>query len=396
MSIIHKMHLQGAKVLRDNSLETEDVSIVGGKIQDTMREPFTSVLDLSGYYILPGIIDLHGDAFERHLAPRPTAPFLSEIGLQSVDHDAASNGITTAWMAQSWSWEGGTRSPAFAEAFMEDLAAYRPKALTDLRIQLRCETFSVGTEQQLLTAIEKHKIDYVIFNDHLGEAVDMISSDIDGLSLWAKQAGRSLSAHIKIVKDTQCLSPQVPRYICTLAAAFDKMGVKYGSHDDSNVATREYYGLIGARICEFPTSAAPAQLAKRNGDPVLMGAPNVVRRGSQSGNIAAVELIQQGLCDALVSDYHYPSLSRAALLLADERLMTFPEAWHMISRNPARIMGLTDRGEIAEGKRADLVLMNAQTRQIEGTIANGRWSHLCGTLASRMSASFDRQPHAAE
>ena len=248
----------------------------------------------------------------------------------------------------------------------------------------------------MIAAIAKHKIDYVIFNDHIGEAVDMISTDLEGLSLWGKRAGRSLPEHIKLVKETQSLTPQVSRYLCVLSAAFEGMGVRYGSHDDPDAATRDYYRILGARICEFPTSASAARAAREHGDPVLMGAPNVVRGGSQSGNIAAVDLIRQGLCDALVSDYHYPSLARAALWLADEGIMPFSKAWQMISTNPARIMELPDRGEIAHGHRADLVIMNAQTRQIEGTIANGRWSHLCGDLAARIGMIALRVAHAAE
>jgi alpha-D-ribose 1-methylphosphonate 5-triphosphate diphosphatase len=396
MTMFQDMHFRGAEILRGDTLVSDGLSIVAGQLREMPEGQQENIVDLTGYRVLPGIVDLHGDAFERHLAPRPTAPFPSNIGLRSVDHDAASSGVTTAWMAQSWSWEGGSRGPDSAEAFMEDLADYRAKALTDLRIQLRCETHTIDTEQRLLAAIAKHGIDYVIFNDHIGEAVGMIFSDLDGLSAWGKRAGRTLSAHIKLVKDTQNLSPMVPLYVCTLANAFDRLGIKYGSHDDPDAATRNYYAKIGARICEFPTRVVPARVAKANGDTVLMGAPNVVRRGSQSGNIAAVDLIRQGLCDALVSDYHYPSLSRAALLLADDGLLTFSEAWEMISKKPAHIMGLTDRGEIADGKRADLVIMHAETRQIEGTIANGRWSHLCGALASRITTMPHRIAPAAE
>jgi alpha-D-ribose 1-methylphosphonate 5-triphosphate diphosphatase len=279
---------------------------------------------------------------------------------------------------------------------MRDLAAYRPRALTDLRIQLRCETYTVDTAKQLTAAVREYGIDYVVFNDHLGEALDMIKSDPEGLSVWGKRGGRDLAAFIRLLQETKTLSARVPRYLCTLAAAFDELGVKYGSHDDHDAATRDYYGMIGAKFCEFPTRHAPASVAKANGDPVLMGAPNVVRGGSQSGNIAATDLIRAGLCDALVSDYHYPSLANAAFTLVDKGILPLGRAWEMISKNPARIMGLDDRGVIALGKRADLVICNAQTREIEGTLAAGRWSHLCGDLADRISAAPARLAHAAE
>lgn len=210
MTMFQDMHFRGAEILRGDTLVSDGLSIVAGQLREMPEGQQENIVDLTGYRVLPGIVDLHGDAFERHLAPRPTAPFPSNIGLRSVDYDAASSGVTTAWMAQSWSWEGGSRGPDSAEAFMEDLADYRAKALTDLRIQLRCETHTIDTEQRLLAAIAKHGIDYVIFNDHIGEAVGMIFSDLDGLSAWGKRAGRTLSAHIKLVKDTQNLSPMVP------------------------------------------------------------------------------------------------------------------------------------------------------------------------------------------
>jgi alpha-D-ribose 1-methylphosphonate 5-triphosphate diphosphatase len=124
-------------------------------------------------------------------------------------------------------------------------------------------------------------------------------------------------------------------------------------------------------------------VARAVGDPVLMGAPNVVRGGSQSGNIAAIGLIRRGLCDALVTDYFCPALSQAAFRLVDDGILDLPAAWALISRNPARIMGLPDRGVIELNRRADLTIVNQQTKVVEGTISNGRLTYLGGAAASR-------------
>ena len=131
-------------------------------------------------------------------------------------------------------------------------------------------------------------------------------------------------------------------------------------------------------------AANAAQAARASGEPVLMGAPNVVRGGSQSGNIAAEDLVKLGLCDALVSDYYYPALAQAAFALADRGTCDLAQAWRMISTAPARIIGLSDRGEIVQGQRADLVVINAQTRAVEMTVSAGRVAHLAGELAARM------------
>jgi alpha-D-ribose 1-methylphosphonate 5-triphosphate diphosphatase len=199
-----------------------------------------------------------------------------------------------------------------------------------------------------------------------------------------------------VVQAAKARSREVPRYLCTLAHEFDRLGVKFGSHDDADANTRERFSMIGARVCEFPTGKAAAAAAKSWDDPVLMGAPNVVRGGSQSGNIAATALIRAGLCTALVSDYHYPTLHKAAFRLADAGVMDLATAWGLISTAPAQIMGLADRGSIASGKRADLTIINRRSRMIEGTMAGGRWSHLAGELAQRLSDAPRRHSLAAE
>ncbi len=373
------LRLTGATVLRDGAMQDRTVAIADGRIG---AGPFPAV-DLSGYYILPGIIDLHGDAFERHMAPRPRAPFPMETGLAATDRDAAANGITTAWLAQSWSWEGGVRSPDYAEALLQAFALYRPQALTDLRIQIRYETHEHDSADRLLMAVERYGLDYVIFNNHLDEAMEMRTIAPHDFAGWAAKHGRSAEEHWQIVREAQNRAREVPRRLCKLAEAFDSHGVAYGSHDDPDGETREMFSMLGAKICEFPTSFQAASVAKAVGDPVLLGAPNVVRGGSQAGNISAMSLIRAGKCDALVSDYYYPALSHAAFALVDQGVLDLPAAWAMISEKPAEILRLPDRGRIAPGKRADLTIIDKATRRVEGTISAGRLTFLAGSAAHR-------------
>ena len=370
------LRLIGASVLRDGAMQKRSVAIKDGMIS---KGPLPEV-DLTGFLVLPGIIDLHGDAFERHIAPRPSAPFPVETGLHATDRDAAANGVTTAWLAQSWSWEGGHRSPDMAENMLQAMLDLRPHLMTDLRLQLRVETHTVDTADRLLAAVRRYGVDYVVFNNHLEEGVQLAQSRPTELALWAAKSGRSAAEQMALVEATRKQSPQVPRYLCRLAEAFDTLGVVYGSHDDPDGETRERFSMIGARICEFPTARSAAALARAVNDPVLMGAPNVVRGGSQSGNIAATDLIRRGMCDALVSDYYYPALSRAA----------------MISARPAQIMHLSDRGVIDYGKRADLCVVNAATQRIEATLVAGRLTHLTGEAARRFLGGRAAMALAAE
>jgi alpha-D-ribose 1-methylphosphonate 5-triphosphate diphosphatase len=373
------MRLVGATVLRDGALQDRSVALADGKIT---RGPLPEV-DLTGYYILPGIIDLHGDGFERHIAPRPSAPFPVATGLAGYDREAAANGFTTAYLAQGWSWEGGHRSPDAAEAFFAALDAYRPRALTDLRIQVRAETHLVADGPRLIDAVRRHRIGFVVFNDHLVEAIEMRRNAPADFAAWAHKIGRDPDALWASIEAAASRSSLVPRHLCSLAEAFDAMGVEYGSHDDPDGDTRERFRMIGARIAEFPTTHQAAAAAKAMGSPVLMGAPNVVRGRSQAGNIAAAELISAGACDALVSDYHLPALALAAWRLVDRGLCDLARAWGMVSTAPAQVLHLADRGRISPGLRADLVVVSKATRSIEATIAGGRLSYLAGGAARR-------------
>lgn len=386
------VRLTGAHVLRDGALQQRSLAISHGRIT---KGPLPEV-PLEGYLVLPGIVDLHGDAFERHIAPRPSASFPLHTGLVATDRDAAANGVTTAWLAQSWSWEGGRRGPDFAEDVMAALASYRSSMMTDLRLQIRCETHTTDTAERLIAALRRFDVDYVVFNNHLDEAAQLAHEAPDVLAGWAKNAGRSPRQHLDAIANAQSRRSEVPRYLCRLAEAFDTLGIRYGSHDDPDGETRERFSMIGAKICEFPTSGPAAAVSRAVGDPVLMGAPNVVRGGSQAGNVAASDLIRRGQCDALVSDYYYPALSRAAFHLVDEGLAELPRAWAMISSTPADIMGLPDRGVLDFGKRADLVIVNATTRLIEATICGGRLTHLTGEAAARFFHMRDDMRLAAE
>lgn len=391
-ALLPPLRLVGATLLREGELQKRSLVIEGGLIT---KGPLPEV-DMSGYLILPGIIDLHGDAFERHIAPRPSAPFPIEAGLRSTDREAASHGITTAWLAQCWSWEGGMRGPDFAEAVMAAMETYRPRALTDLRVQIRCETHMPETRERLIAAVKRYGVDYVVFNNHLPETLEAAETAPHKVTQWAERGGRSPVDFLAVLQAARARAREVPRHLCALAEAFDALEIRYGSHDDPDGETREYYRIIGARIAEFPTTAAAAKLAKACNDPVLMGAPNVVRGGSQSGNVSALHLVSRGLCDALVSDYHYPCLAQAAWVLVDRGIRDLPRAWELISKAPAEIMGLADRGTLDRGKRADFVVVNETTREIEATVCGGRLSYLAGEAGARLVGAMTGPRLAAE
>jgi alpha-D-ribose 1-methylphosphonate 5-triphosphate diphosphatase len=383
MPLLPPIRLTGARVLRDGALHDTDLTLAEGRLSDGSAPE----VDLSGYLVLPGIVDLHGDGFERHLSPRPTAPFEKAGALRSAAAELASNGVTTAWFAQSWSWEGGFRAGTEAEAILDALDRIRPQLLPDVRLQIRLETHVVPEHPSVLDAVRRHGVDYVVFNNHLPEAVEMARNAPDRFASWAAQHRRTVEEQMARVTAAMEQEALVPAALARLAGELRGLGVRMGSHDDGDAEIRAFYRGIGAEICEFPTTAAAAQAARDAGEPVLMGAPNVVRGGSQSGNIAAEGLVAEGLCDALVSDYYYPALAQSAWRLADSGALSFAAAWEAISTVPARIAGLSDRGRLDRGQRADLVVVDPQTRTVEATIAGGRMAHLSGGAAQRFFAT---------
>jgi alpha-D-ribose 1-methylphosphonate 5-triphosphate diphosphatase len=383
MPLLPPIRLTGARILRDGALHDTDLTLAEGRLSD---DPAADV-DLSGYLVLPGIVDLHGDGFERHLSPRPTAPFEKAGALRSAAAELSANGVTTAWFAQSWSWEGGFRAGTEAEAILDALDRIRPQLLPDVRLQIRLETHVVPEHPSVLDAVRRHGVDYVVFNNHLPEAVEMARNAPDRFASWAAQHRRTVEEQMARVTAAMEQEALVPAALARLAGELRGLGVRMGSHDDGDAEIRAFYRGIGAEICEFPTTAAAAQAARDAGEPVLMGAPNVVRGGSQSGNIAAEGLVAEGLCDALVSDYYYPALAQSAWRLADSGALSFAAAWEAISTVPARIAGLSDRGRLDRGQRADLVVVDPQTRTVEATIAGGRMAHLSGGAAQRFFAT---------
>ncbi len=343
-------------------------------------------IDLSGYTILPGIVDLHGDGFERHLAPRRGAMKQMAEGLVSAEAELAANGITTAVLAQFHSWEGGVRGPGFAGQVFDAIAGVRDTVVTDLLPQLRFETHMLDDYADLPERIARWQVPYVVFNDHLPHDRLAQGRTPPRLTGQALKAGRSPEAHLEMLQEMHARSGEVPAALEQLCAKLSDRGVRLGSHDDATARARADWRARGARISEFPETLEAAEAARAAGDHVILGSPNVVRGGSHKGNASALDLITIGLCDALASDYHYPSPRRAALMLAKSGLLDLAGAWALVSSGPAQVLGLTDRGTLAPGKRADLVILETATNRVAATLAGGRVSYMSGDIAARLVA----------
>jgi alpha-D-ribose 1-methylphosphonate 5-triphosphate diphosphatase len=377
------LRLEGAEILGPAGLHRNGLSIVAGLISEG---PADRAVDLSGYIVLPGIVDVHGDGFERHLAPRRGAMKQLAEGLVATEAELAANGITTAVLAQFVSWEGGLRGLDFADQVFTALRETAPHLVTKMIGQLRFETHLLDLHARLPDLLAEWGIAYVVFNDHLPHARLAEGRQPPRMVGQALKAGRSPEAHFAMMRDLHARSTEVPGALDRLCARLAKAGIRMGSHDDATPAARAAWQSRGVEIAEFPETLEAAEAARAQGGRIVLGAPNVVRGGSHNGNVSAIDLITLGLADALASDYHYPSPRRAALMLEKTGLLTLTEAWRLVSAGPAAVLGFDDRGVLATGKRADLVILDRRTERVAATMVAGRFSYLAGDIAERFLA----------
>ncbi len=377
------LDLIGAEVLGPNGLHRDGLSFADGVI---VEAPVGRSVDLSGYLVLPGIVDVHGDGFERHLAPRRGAMKDMAEGLVAVEAELAANGITTATLAQFVSWEGGVRGLEFAEQVFSHLRDVAPSMVTDLRGQLRFETYQLELYDELPAKMTEWGLSYIVFNDHLPHDRLKEGRQPRRLVSQALKARRSPENHLALMQSLESYSDEVPSALDWLCGQLAAQGVAMGSHDDTTAAGRAEWVARGVNVAEFPETLEAAEAAAAAGGIVVMGSPNVVRGGSHNLNVSAVDLIAMGYCDALASDYHYPSARRAALMLWQNGMRDLADAWSLVSAGPAAVLGLADRGALEVGKRADMVVLERDSLRVAATLVQGRVSHMRGDIAARFMA----------
>lgn len=354
-----------------------------------------AVLDANGLMLLPGIVDIHGDAFERQIQPRPETVFAHDVALLDTDRQLITNGITTACHGLTFSWEEGLRGREAAEAMFRQIAMKRALFHADHRIHLRFENHHVDGVRDALEWIENGWVSLLAFNEHL-PAIARKAERPEKLAAYAERARCSAGEFRSRIDSAKMRGEEVATAIRSLAAACRRHGIPMASHDDETRGDRERYQKMEATISEFPRTAEALSAAMEMGNRVIMGAPNVLLGGSHCGGLSATESVRSESCHILASDYYYPSLLHAPFKLAYEhRACTLAQAWRLVSRNPADTLGLRDRGRVAEGCRADLLLVDASPSgevRLVATIAAGRLVY-CAEPARLLAAR--RVPMAA-
>lgn len=360
------MIINNVKLVLDDQVVEGSLEMQNGVISAfaDSRSQLPQALDAQGGWLLPGFIELHTDNLDKFFTPRPKVDWPAHSAMSSHDALMVASGITTVLDAVAVGdvRDGGHRLDnlqKMIDAIVNSQNAGLNRA--EHRLHLRCELPHETTLPLFEKLMDTSVLSLVSLMDHSpgqrqfatpqkyreyyqgkyhmnDEQMDDFQQEQIALSRrWAQPNREAIAAHCR------------------------ERNISLASHDDATAAHVEESLALGSVIAEFPTTEEAARASHNSGLQVLMGAPNIVRGGSHSGNVAAHHLASLGLLDILSSDYYPASLLDAVFRIANDESNAFslPQAMKLVTRNPANALGLKDRGEIAEGKRADLVLARA-------------------------------------
>jgi alpha-D-ribose 1-methylphosphonate 5-triphosphate diphosphatase len=351
---------KNAKIVLPNEVVTGSVLVVDGKISSIDQGPcsIASGEDLQGDYLLPGLIEMHTDNFERHLMPRPKVQWAELPALLAHDAEIAAAGITTVFDAlgvgdadpdslRGSTWDSVLET--FATCIRENLLR------ADHHIHVRCELPAPNTIDLFQPFHGDPRLSLISLMDHTPgqrqwENIEVARVYYTGKKGWSNE---KFDKQVHLAADLQAKYAAPHRaYFVDYCKAH---AIALASHDDTTQAHVQQAHAEGASMSEFPTTLLAAQTAHALGMRNVMGGPNVVRGGSHSGNVAASDLARHGLLNILSSDYVPNSLLGAVTRLVDEEILSLPQAVATVSHHPAQATGLNDRGRIAIGMRADLI-----------------------------------------
>lgn len=376
-------------VLADRVIENGALRIEDGVIAEILDTPVANAqVDGHGMLLMPGMIDMHGDMIEREIEPRPGVRMPMQMGLRDLDLKLASSGITTAYASLSFapgSTYGHMRSYDFTSEMIRAVVAERPNLLIDHRVHARFEVTFPAALAVVKELVEEGSVDLVSLCDHTPgqgqyrdldlQAANMAKNKAIPLEVAMEQLQQRIRDRRETAGDMTVTLRAITQY-CALH------GVPVASHDDDTVEKVAFMQTLGANISEFPVTLEAAQEAHKRGMLNAMGAPNALRGQSYSGNLSARAAHDAGVLDLLAADYHPSAMLPAVLILAKTDPSGLVGATRLTSLNPARALGLEDRGQIQIGLRADLLIASETgVGRVHATLSKGRPVFSDGTLA---------------
>jgi alpha-D-ribose 1-methylphosphonate 5-triphosphate diphosphatase len=371
-------------VLPDEVVNHGSVRIEDGVIAEIRPEVVANAaIDGEGRLLMPGFVDLHGDMIEREIAPRPNAMMPIGFSIHELDKKLAAHGVTTAYAAVSFATEsvyGHVRSLETTCAVIEGVNRFKDSLLIDHRVHARYEITNIGAAPALEKLLDAGHVDMVSLTDHTpGQGqYNNIQSYI--LSIAERRAvSEEMAAEMVAKRIAMRDNPEIEAKLRHIVGLSLRHKLSLASHDDDSVEKVAEMHDMGVTISEFPVTLPAAEEARRRGLWTLMGAPNALRGQSMSGNLSALDAARAGVLSVIAADYHPAAFVPGIFKISEAT--SLPVAVAMATKNAARSAGLLDRGEIAIGQRADLVVVEAgDIHRIRATFRGGRFVYSDGTL----------------
>ncbi len=375
-------------VLEDKVAKDASMRIENGIIAEIKETGCDAPSDHgAGMRIIPGLIDLHGDMIEREIEPRPGARFPLDLAVSELDKRLAACGITTAFVAVSFSEDvkrdGDLRSEEHALNIIKAVTEYRERASVDMRIHTRFEVSNKKAIPILKDMIETGQVHMVSLMDHtpgqgqyrdIEKYVRYVSKKYD---LNEEDVLRDATKKV----NARAAQDDPWKNAAAIAALAEEYGIPAASHDDDTVDKVQIMRGLRVGISEFPVSLDAAKAAKAAKLFTVMGAPNALRGRSNSGNLSAREALDAGVLDVLASDYHPASLLASIDKLTELGASDLVDAVALVSSAPAAAVNLEDRGVIALGKRADFCIVeSAFPTRVCATFVEGKLVYSNGKL----------------
>lgn len=371
------MIFTNTRIVRDTEEFTGTLVVRDGRIAqiDAGTTQVTGAMDLEGDTLIPGLVELHTDNLERHMEPRPKVDWPHSAAILAHDAELASAGITTVFDALRIGsiHAKNTAYGKYARSVSREIMDLREKGALKIShyLHLRGEVCSETLEEEFAEFTPEDRVGLVSLMDHTPGQRQF--RDMTALKNYVQKKRNMTDAdfeehvdHLMTLRKTYG-----ERHEAVTVREAARLGAVLASHDDTTADHVEVSRGYGVRVAEFPTTIEAAQACKLHGIAVMMGAPNLIRGGSHSGNVAAHELASRGLLDIISSDYVPYALLSSAFLLAD-LWDDLPRAISCVTAAPARAVNLDDRGRLDVGLHADMV----RVARIEGTpVVRGVWCH---------------------
>jgi alpha-D-ribose 1-methylphosphonate 5-triphosphate diphosphatase len=354
----HEQTFTNARIVLADEVIHGTVLIRDGKIADISSGTRRAGDDLDGDTLIPGCVELHTDHLETHLQPRPKVRWNLDAALHAHDGQIATSGITTVFDALRVGMEGDsdlTAEDMAAAAGAIASASADGRLRADHFIHLRCEVSVADVIEQFDLISGNDRVRLASVMDHAPGQRQFVS--LETYRIYYQGKKKLSDEQFRVYSEERIAASEAnsDRNRKAIAERCIAAGIAMASHDDATAAHVEESVSLGIALAEFPTTMEAARLSRESGLHVLMGAPNIVRGGSHSGNVSALDLLNNDALDILSSDYVPFSLVQAAFLLAERGDLELPAAIRLVSANAADAAGLHDRGRIEVGRRADLV-----------------------------------------